>query len=185
MGDLPGSPGAAPFCFDNVPDDSTCTNVNVTAHASRWDVSSSSRRWACVLVRVALGGECGWRRPLCGPRLYPRRRYRGHAALAPRRPSRPHHAEQRVCGCLTAASVLVSLASTPSVDVDGAALSRAVPSSTWWTSMASLSFLELRRVVGPTYLSALRPRCDRWKAFPVHDTPRNGADDAVGFASKV
>ena len=94
--------------------------------------------------------------------------------------------EQRVCGCLTAASVLVSLASTPSaVDVDGAALSKAVPSSTWWTSMASLSFLELRRVVGPTYLSALRPRCDRWKAFPVHDTPRNGADDAAGFASKV
>ena len=93
--------------------------------------------------------------------------------------------EQRVCGCLTAASVLVSLASTPSVDVDGAALSMAVPSSTWWTSMASLSFLELRRVVDPTYPSALRPRCDRWKAFPVHDTPRNGADDAVGFASKV
>ena len=93
--------------------------------------------------------------------------------------------EQRVCACLTAASVLVSLASTPSVDVDGAALSKAVPSSTWWTSMASLSFLELRRVVGSTYPSALRPRCDRWKAFPVHDTPRNGADDAVGFASKV
>ena len=70
----------------------------LAAHGvGRGFISSVGR--ACVLVR-ALGGECRWRRPLRGPRLYPRRRFRGRVALAPSRRTRLHHDSPRRHACV-------------------------------------------------------------------------------------